>query len=117
MELRIRDMTRADVDRAGAILFEAFTSGASKRGYAPRMHDVAEGKTLAWTMLRHGPSVNLVAEVEGRAVGLCSLNPRGKLAGIGPMAIDPGFQGKGVAGKLLAAILARAPDLEANPAS
>lgn len=112
MKTRIRNMTRTDLDRAGAILFDAFNRGALKHGYVPRMQSMQEGTSWAWAMLRHGPNEVLVAEVEDRLAGLCCLNPRGVHGGIGPVAVDPAFQGQGIGGQLMNALLKRAESLQ-----
>ncbi|MFZ5877414.1 MAG: GNAT family N-acetyltransferase [Nitrospirota bacterium] len=121
----IRRMTRADLDRVGDILFDAFNGGAARYGYPPRMHDRREGTSWAWSLLRHGPGDVLLAEVDGRAAGVCCLNPRGLHGGIGPVAVDPSFQGHGIGRLLLNAVLERAAGLRSvrlfqetfNPAS
>jgi ribosomal protein S18 acetylase RimI-like enzyme len=118
-------MARTDLDRVGEILFEAFNAGASKHGYAPRMQSVQEGTSWAWAMLRHGPNELLIAEVENRAVGICCLNPRGVHGGVGPVAVDPSFQGQGIGRQLMNALLKRTEGLQSvrlfqeafNPAS
>jgi len=125
VKTRIRNMSKADLERAGEILFEAFNAGASRHGYAPRMQSVQEGTSWAWAMLRHGPNEILIAEVEDRVAGLCCLNPRGVHGGIGPVAVDPAFQGQGIGGQLMTALLKRAERLQSvrlfqesfNPAS
>jgi ribosomal protein S18 acetylase RimI-like enzyme len=111
MDFLIRNMTKEDISRVGEILYEAFSQNASKHGYAPQVQSVQEGRAWAWAMLRHGPSERLVAEVESRVVGICYLNPRGDLAGAGPGAVDPCFQGKAVGWELLHAILKRAESM------
>lgn len=125
MNPQIRNMTRADLPRVGEVLFEAFNSGAAKHGYAPRMQSVQEGISWAWAILRHAPVEPLIAEMEGRAVGICCLNPRGGLGGVGPVAVDPAFQGLGIGRQLMKELLERAEGLQSvrlfqeafNPAS
>lgn len=125
VKTQIRDMNKADLGRVGEILFESFNAGASKHGYAPRMQSAQEGTSWAWAMLRHGPSEILIAEVEDRVAGICCLNPRGLHGGIGPVAVDPAFQGRGIGGDLMNALLKKADGLQSvrlfqeafNPAS
>lgn len=125
VKTQIRNMTKADLDRVGEILFEAFNVSASKHGYAQRMQSAQEGTSWAWAMLRHGPNEILIAEVEDRVAGVCCLNPRGLHGGVGPVAVDPAFQGQGIGGELMNALLMRAEGLQSvrlfqeafNPAS
>ncbi len=112
MSIQIRNMTRTDLDRVGEVLFEAFNAGATKHGYAPRMQRMQEGTSWAWAMLRHSPSELLVAEVENRVVGICCLNPRGDNGGIGPVAVDPPFQGRGIGRQMMTALLKRTESLQ-----
>ncbi len=121
----IRDMTRADLDRAGSILFHAFNGAAEKHGYAPRMLTPQEGTAWAWTILRHGPHELLVAEADGCVAGVCCLHPRGEHGGIGPVAVDPAAQGKRIGRTMVDALLGRTAGLQSvrlfqeayNPAS
>lgn len=111
MSTQIRDMTKADIDRVGEILYEGFTAVANKYGYAPAMHSVQEGKSWSWAMFHHSSCEGIVAEINNRVVGVVFLNRRGDVAGTGPMAIDMAFQGKNVAPKLMDALLERSEGL------
>ncbi len=121
----IRSMTKSDLGRVGEILFNAFNGEALKYGYTPKMEGSQEGASWAWALLRHGPSESLVAEVENRAIGICCLNPRGNHGGIGPVAVDPSYQGHGIGRQLMSALLKKAEGLQSvrlfqeafNPAS
>ena len=104
MSSLVRDMTKDDIDRVGEILYDSFTTGAVKHGYAPVMQSVQEGKGWAWAMFHHGSSENLVGVVDDCVVGAVFLSRRGAVAGAGPMAIDPAFQGKTITAKLMKAI-------------
>jgi GNAT superfamily N-acetyltransferase len=100
------------VDRVGEVLYEAFKTGALKHGYAPRMQSAQEGKAWAWAMLHRGPNEILVAEEGNRVVGLICLNPRGSHGGVGPLAVDPRSEGKGLASELTQAIIKKAESLQ-----
>lgn len=122
---RMRHMSKPDLPRVGEILFEAFAAGASRHGYRPSINSREQGTSWAWALLHHGPSELLIAEVDDRIVGICCLNPRGAHAGVGPVAVDPSFQGYGVGRHLMKGLLQRASGLQSvrlfqeafNPAS
>lgn len=125
MDIAIRDMTKHDLPRVGELLFNSFNSVAARYGYSPRMQNVKEGASWAWAILRHGPKEIVLAEVDHHIVGVCSLNLRGHYGGIGPVAVDPTFQGCGVGRHMMKALLQRTEGLHAvrlfqesfNPAS
>ncbi len=110
MNIQIRAMTKADIDRVGEIIYEGFTAVASHHGYAPNVSSLREGKLIAWAMFHHGPSEKLVVETDGHVVGSTHLSLRGDVAGLGPTVIDPHFQGKSVGRELISAVLKKAED-------
>jgi len=109
----------------GEILCQAFNNGAERHGYAPRIKSVQEGTAWAWSIFRHAPHEILVADVADRVAGICCLHPRGDQGGIGPVAVDPAHQGKGIGRQLMDALVKRAAALQSvrlfqesfNPAS
>ncbi len=123
--LVVRVMTRGDLERVGEVLFRAFHDGAVKRGFAPKVDNAKEGTAWAWAIFRHAPHEILIAEVDGHAAGVCCLNPRGDQGGVGPVAVDPAYQGKGIGGRMVGALIERAAGLRSvrlfqeafNPAS
>lgn len=109
----IRDMAKADVERVGRIIYEAFTLGAKRRRYRPRFDKVEEAIAFAWRMFRYPAMHILVAEAEGRVVAVCTVNPRGSRGGgIGPVAVDPTFRGMGVVRDVVSAGLGRVSGVE-----
>lgn len=125
MKALIRNMTKADIDPVGEILYESFNSGASKHGYVPKMQRVEVGKSWAWALLHYGSNELLIAEMENSIAGMCCLSPRGELGGVGPVVVNPDFQGHRVGSQLMDALLKRAENLQSlrlvqeafNPAS
>jgi GNAT superfamily N-acetyltransferase len=62
--------------------------------------DPAEGQAIAASYLEIDPGAALVAVSEGRISGAGFLHPRDGVASVGPVAVDPDRQGRGL-GKLL----------------
>jgi hypothetical protein len=92
LSLQIRSMIKSDIPRVGNIFYRAYNSVSSKHGFPQKIRNPEIGKVWAWNIMRYGPSVRLVAEVDGQVAGIACLNPRGTLGGIGPVAVDPDFQ-------------------------
>ena len=125
MEPTIRPMLKKDIQVVGNILFRSFNSVTSKYGYPPKFQNKKEGDAWAWALLRHQPVEIFIAEIEGRISGLCCLNPRGEIGGVGPVVVDPDIQGKHIGYYLMRALIEKADRIESlrliqeayNPAS
>jgi predicted GNAT family N-acyltransferase len=50
---------------------------------------------------RDGESTHLVAVEDGRVIGTCRLLPRGQIARLGRLAVDPDQRNRGIASKIL----------------
>lgn len=105
-------MIKADTGRVGEILYESFNTVASKYGYAQKMKRAEAGESWAWSLLHHGSNELLIAEVENRIAGICCFNPRGNLGGVGPVAVDPEFQGYGIGVQMMRTLLKRTENLQ-----
>ena len=101
-------MTKEDVASVGEVLYKSFNEVAARYGYAPKFQTAKEAVSLAWRLSRHHPAVLLVAEVDHRIAGLCCMSPRGAIAGIGPVAVDPEFQGRRIGHDLVQGCIDRA---------
>lgn len=104
----LRDMTKDDVTAVGELLYKSFNGVAERYGYAPKFHTEKEAVSLAWRLSRHHPVELVVAEADHRIAGLCTMSPRGAIAGIGPVAVDPDFQGRRIGCDLVGACIDRA---------
>jgi len=123
--LIIRSMTKKDIPAAGELLFQAFNSVATQFGLKPKFSHKKEGIGWAWALYHHHPVNIFIADIDGQIAGLCCLNPRGAIGGVGPVAVDPQFQKNHVGREIMTALIDAASPLESirlvqeayNPAS
>ena len=59
-------------------------------------------------LLAHPRFYSVVAEAKGRIVGSNFLDERSRIAGVGPITVDPTGQNRGVGGRLMQDVLDRA---------
>ena len=103
--LAIRPAEAHDVDRAGDVNFVAFYHAALLHGAPAVVTTPAESRRYIRHLLDFDPLGGIVAEEEGEIVGVAWLHPRGAVATIGPVAVDPRAQGRGVGRRLLEALI------------
>lgn len=104
--LVVRPLTERDVDRAGDIDFVAFQELALRHGAAPTVTTPADCRSYLRHLLALDPDGGLVAELGDELVGVAWVRRRGPVATIGPVAVDPAFQGRGIGRALLERCLA-----------
>jgi ribosomal protein S18 acetylase RimI-like enzyme len=99
--LAIRPAEARDVDAAGELNFIAFYRTALEHGLAPGVTTPAESRRYIRHLLDFDPLGGLIAEENGELVGVAWIHPRGAVATIGPVAVDPRAQGQGIGRKLV----------------
>jgi predicted N-acetyltransferase YhbS len=110
--LRLRPGRIDDADKVGKIIFEAFSAIADKHGFPSDVPSVDIGRSLASS----NPGLySVVAEDsgsdddKGMVVRSNFLDERSNIvAGIGPIAVDPKYQNKGVGRQLMINVMERA---------
>jgi predicted N-acetyltransferase YhbS len=100
-ELVIRPAQERDLERAGDVGFVAFYRVALAHGVAPSVTTPHESRRYLRHLLAFDPLGGLVAEEDGEIVGVAWVHPRGPVATIGPLAVDPRVQGRGIGRRLL----------------
>ena len=111
MSLEIRQARLSDVPSCARICFEAFGGLHRQQGFTPifTSMEVITGRV---TSLVTDPKVfGIVAEDDGRIVGVNFLSESDPVRGVGPIAVDPAAQAGGIGRRLMEATLQRAGGL------
>jgi ribosomal protein S18 acetylase RimI-like enzyme len=99
--LTLRPAEDRDVDRAGDVNFLAFYEAALVHRLPPVVTTPAESRRYIRYLLEFDPLGGVVAEEDGEVVGVGWVHPRGAVATIGPLAVEPRVQRRGVGRRLL----------------
>src|SRR5690349_1738475 len=103
--LTLRPAEARDVERAGEVNFLAFYELALDHRIAPVVTTLAESRRYIRHLLEFDPLGGIVAEEDGEVIGVGWVHPRGAVATIGPLAVEPRAQGRGVGRHLLERLL------------
>jgi GNAT superfamily N-acetyltransferase len=96
----VRPLEERDADRAGDVNFVAFHDVALRHGQQPVVTTPADARSYVRHLLSFDPLGGLVAELDGGVVGMAWIHQRRPVATIGPIAVEPRVQGRGI-GRLL----------------
>lgn len=103
--VHIRPAQPGDEVALGRVLREAFTSIAERHGFATDFPSGEYAEGLAATLIAAEPYRGVVAEVKGRIAGTAFVNVSDPVRGIGPVAVSPARQGRGVGRAVMEAIM------------
>ena len=106
-EIQIRRATAADADECGRIIFDAFGGIARKHNFPPDFPTLEMAVGMARAVTSNPAAFGVIAESGGKIVGSNFLDQRDAIAGVGPITVDPAYQGGGVGRKLMQAVLER----------
>jgi predicted N-acetyltransferase YhbS len=105
MPITIREARQGDAAECGRITFEAFRTLAEEHGF-PRDFPSIEAATGVVSMLMATPGFHdFVAEDGHRIVGANFVDLRSRIAGVGPIAVDPEAQNQGIGRALMRAVM------------
>jgi GNAT superfamily N-acetyltransferase len=96
----VRALEERDADRAGDVNFVAFYDVALRHGQSPVVTTPGDARGYVRHLLAFDPLGGLVAELDGAIVGMAWIHQRRPVATIGPVAVEPRVQGRGI-GRLL----------------
>jgi predicted N-acetyltransferase YhbS len=102
MSLRFRPGNMDDADKVGTIISNAFSTIAQKHGFPSDFPSIDIAKDTAMSLLSNTNFYSVIAEEDSKVIGINFLDERSnKVAGIGPLAVDPTSQNKGVGRQLM----------------
>jgi GNAT superfamily N-acetyltransferase len=100
-EVTLRPAEECDVESAGDLIFVAFHAAALAHGLEPGVTTPGESRRYVRYLLSFDALGGVVAEEDGVLVGVGWIHPRGPVATLGPLAVDPRRQGRGIGRRLL----------------
>jgi ribosomal protein S18 acetylase RimI-like enzyme len=104
----IRPLAAADVDAVAEADFAAFQDVALRHGVPPVVRAAHESRAIVRRLLAADPLGGFVADDGGRVVGHAWVHARGPIATIGPLAVEPASQRRGIGRALLGQCLQQA---------
>jgi ribosomal protein S18 acetylase RimI-like enzyme len=104
----LRRMTADDAPVVGDIIYRAIARAFRDHGQPEPIADAEHGGELARLYLQLDPEESLVALREGRVVAAGFLHIRDEIASLGPVVVDPDFQGQGLGKQLVSQLADRA---------
>src|SRR5919112_3305916 len=111
MSLKFRPGNVDDAYKVGTIIFNAFSTIAQKHGFHSDFPSIDIAKDAAMSLLSNPNFYSIIAEEDSKVIGINFLDERSnKVAGIGPLAVDPKSQNKGVGRQLMINAMQRAGD-------
>ena len=110
MELKLRSGTPADAEVCGRICYNAFKTISEAHGFVPDFPAPEVAIDVLTRMLANPKFYSVVAEIDGRIVGSNFLDERNRIAGVGPITVDPAVQNRAIGRRLMDAVHERAAE-------
>ena len=110
MGIELRRGTPADAEICGTICYNAFKAISEAHGFTPDFPTPEVAIGLWKWMLAHPEFYSVVAEIDGRIAGSNFLDERNRIAGVGPITIDPTVQNRAIGRRLMDAVHERASE-------
>lgn len=106
-EVTIRQARQEDASACGQICYDAFNAVSQIHSFPCDFPGPESAAALLSMMFSHPGFYCVIAETGGRISGSNCLDERSTIAGVGPIAIDPQVQNRGIGKKLIQAVLDR----------
>jgi predicted N-acetyltransferase YhbS len=105
--IELREPTAADAEACGRIMYVAFRRINESRGFPPDFPTAEAAIGLARMLIADPAVFGVVATQDGQVIGSNFLTEGDPIRGIGPITVDPNFQGAGVGRRLMQAVIER----------
>ena len=110
MNFKLRPGTPADAEVCGTICYNAFKTISEAHGFVPDFPAPEVAIDVLTRMLANPKFYSVVAEIDGRIVGSNFMDERNRIAGVGPITVDPGVQNRAIGRRLMDAVHERATE-------
>lgn len=107
VSLELRPGRPEDAEACGRICYEAFGALAAHHNFPSDFPALEDAVGLMGMLLSHPGFFSVVAELEGSVVGSNFLDERSRIAGLGPITVDPNVQNLRIGRRLMEAALER----------
>lgn len=111
MSLRLRAAVLADAEACGRVIYAAFLDVDGRHGFASIFAAPEHGARAARLFIELDSIHGIVAEDDGRLVGLVFLNEGDPIKSVALVAVDPAAQHRGLGRRLMEAAIARAGEV------
>jgi predicted N-acetyltransferase YhbS len=108
MNLELRRGEIGDAKECGRICYEAFKQIGDEHNFPPDFPSVSAAAGVVATLLAHPGFYSVVAELDGRVVGSNFLDERSRVAGIGPVSVEPSVMDQSIGRRLMLNVMERA---------
>ena len=107
MAIKLREVTPADTENVGRIVFEAFRGIAQQHNFPLDFPSVEAGLGFAGAWVGNPHVYGVVAEDDGKFIGSNFLSEFDEIRGVGPITVDPAAQSRGTGRMLMEAVIER----------
>ncbi len=103
----LRECLPDDANACGEICYAAFKALADGHNFPPDFPSIEHATGMLSDVIAHPKIYGIVAELDGRVVGSNFLDERSRIAGVGPITVDPTIQNRAVGKDLMKNVMER----------
>lgn len=105
--VKVRPASSADLEACGRILYEAFKDIAERHRFQPDFPTVENATNIIQGLIEDPSTFGVVAEHDGQIAGSSFMSEHDPIRAVGPVSVDPRYQGLGIGRRLMEAIIER----------